>query len=469
MNERLGRAETLETRLQAELSGWLRDFETAALPINARLRISADLRAEAARPTRLWPRLPRLVSTAASLVVVLAWAVLFLLVVTSTGTESYGPGSPDGPTPVVNPPGPGLGSSPLLADPLWLALILVVSALAGGGANLRLVRSAVGRVVFGSGKAVPAPPVPLRRRLRTVPRLAFVLAMLPIINVVMQPYLHHPLMVSYSVSLFLPSALACVVAFRYPARDRSVRWLLVGGVALGLAVAMHLDTYWTLRAIGWMALAIGLAARAGVASRPRWFLVAAAVGVVLYVEANSVINIAANYHPVDYVLPSLVYQAATECLISFAWMAIFWTAFTCLRRGGGPAWVLVLAAASGLFGLHLYRALDWNVGLTLWLTTWLDYGIVANALLAVEWLSFGALLTALLIGLRPASDGTQQPDSGAEPGYVDDLIQPPGRHGRAEAGSARPTEAAGSSEPFGNWRSTAPRARRSLLRRLPRR
>lgn len=412
MNARLGRAGTPEARLQAELSEWLHGFETAALPINARLRISTDLRAEAARPPRVWPRLPQLVSTAASLVVVLAWAVLFLIVVTSMGTASYGPGGPAGPDPNVIPPTPDVWSQQVLSDPLGLTLIVIASVLAGAGVNLRRVRSTAVRVVFGSRKASPAPPVPLRRRLRSVPRLALVLAMLPIINVVMQPYLNHPPMLAYSMSLFLPSALACVVAFRYPVSDRSVRWLVVGGFALGLAEAMHVETNWTLRAIGWLALAVGLAARAGVASRPPWLLVAAAVGVVLYVEANSVINIAAMYTPVDYVLPALIYQAATECLISFAWIAIIWTAFTCLRRGGGPAWVLVMAAATGLFGLQLSHV--WNLDFTLWLMTWLDHETVVNALQAVEWLSYCALLTALLIGLRPiTSQDSQQPDSAA--------------------------------------------------------
>ena len=416
MNETLGGAETPDIRLKAELSGWLRDFETAALPIDARLRISADLRAQASRPQRSWPQLPRLVSSAASLAVVLAWAALFLLSATTTSTTSYGPGAPTGPDPVVTPPTTDMSSPPPLTDPVGLALICVASVLAGAAVNLRLVRSAARRVVFASGKAA-APPIPLPHRLRIVPRLALVLAMLPVINVVMQPYLHHPLMPAYSMSLLLPSMLACVIAFRYPLRDRSARWLLVGGFCLGLAQAMHLDTYWTLRAVGWLALAVGLAARAGVPNRPPWLAVAAVVGVVLYVEANSVFNIVAYYDPVASVVPTLTYQAVTECLISFGWIAIIWTAFSCLRRGGEPAWVFVLAAAAGLFGLQLYHALNGSFDLTLWIATRLDYYVLTNTLLAVEWLSYGALLAALLIGLRPAnaalSEGMQEPASEA--------------------------------------------------------
>ena len=412
MTTRFGRGHVGSTgRLEVELRLWLRGFEGGPMPVAARLRISADLRAEASHPVRLWARLPRLVSSAASVAVVLAWAVLFLLAVTSMNTASYGPGAPTGPEP-INPPTPDLSSPGLLADPLGLALILVASVLAGAASTLRIVRSAAGRVVLGAGRAVTAPPIPLRRRIRTVPWLALVLALLPVMNVVLQPYPNHPLMPAYSISMFLPSALACAIAFRYPAGDRSVRWLLVGGFCVGLAQAVFGVTNWTLGAIGWLALAVGLAARTGAANRPRWFLVAAATGVAIYVHANVVIDMAASYSPVDYVLPALVSQAAAECMISFAWMAIIWTAFTCLRRGGGAAWALIVAAAGGLLGLQLYQALGWNTGLTLWLMDWMDHETLMNALLAVEWLSFGALLAALLIGLRPAaSEGAPRTDS----------------------------------------------------------
>ncbi len=420
MNTQFGRGRMGGSRgLEAELPTWLCSFEPSALPINARLRISADLRAQAAHPVRAWTRLPRMLSTAASVAVVLAWAALFLLAVTSINTASYGPGAPTGPEPIINPPTTDLGSPQWLADPLELALIVVASVLAGAAVNLRLVRSAARRVVFGSGRAIAAAPIPMRRRLRRVPRLALVLAMLPVINVVMQPYLNHPLMLDWSMSLFLPSALACVVAFRYPVGDRSVRWLLVGGFCLGLSVAMHLETYSTLRAIGWLALAVGLAARAGVANRPSWLILAATLGVVLYAETGSVISVASRYTPVDYVLPSLIYQGASACLVDFALIAIIWTAFTSLRSGGGPVWVLVLVAAAGLFGLQLYHALNMNIDLTYWLLPWVDPDTLANVLLTVQWLSFGALLAGLLIGLEPAtpaapvaSEGTPQPDSG---------------------------------------------------------
>jgi hypothetical protein len=185
---------------------------------------------------------------------------------------------------------------------------------------------------------------------------------------------------------------------------------------------MHLDTYWTLRAIGWLALAVGIAGRAGVTNRPPWLVVAAAVGVVLCAETGSFINTAAMYNPVDYVMPALIYEAITDCLVSFALMSIVWTAWTCLRRGGGPVWALVLAAAAGLFGLQLYHALNMNVDFTYLLLPWVDPDTLANILLSVQWLSFGALLAGLLIGLGPAapalpatpvaSEDAPQPDSG---------------------------------------------------------
>ena len=185
---------------------------------------------------------------------------------------------------------------------------------------------------------------------------------------------------------------------------------------------MHLDTQWTLRATGWLALAVGLAARAGVPNRPPRLLVAAAAGVVLYAEAGWLINTAAMYNPVDYVMPALIYEAITGCLVSFALMAIIWTAFTRLRSGGEPVWVLVLAAVWGLCGLELYYALNMNIDFTYWLLPWVDPDTLANALLGLQSLSFGLLIAALLIGLRPPipvlpgrAEGAPQPDSESRP------------------------------------------------------
>lgn len=423
MNTRFGRGRIGPTgSLEVELPAWLRGFDAGPMPIAARLRISADLRAQAVRPTHTWKRLPRLVSTAASIAVVMGWAALILLAVTSLNTADYGPGAPTGPVPISNPPSPDLGSPQWQPDLLALALIIFASVLAGAAVNLRLVRSAARRVILGSGNATAAAPIPWRHRLSSVPRLALVLAMLPVVNVVMQPYLNHPLVLNYSVSLFAPSALACVVAFRYPMSDRSVRWLLAGSLALGIGVAMHLDTQWTLRATGWLALAVGLAARAGVPNRPPRLLVAAAAGVVLYAEAGWLINTAAMYNPVDYVMPALIYEAITGCLVSFALMAIIWTAFTRLRSGGEPVWVLVLAAVWGLCGLELYYALNMNIDFTYWLLPWVDPDTLANALLGLQSLSFGLLIAALLIGLRPPipvlpgrAEGAPQPASESRP------------------------------------------------------
>ena len=405
MNERFGRLDAPEARLEAELSGWLRSLEPAPMPIGARLRISADLRVEAARPRRTLSRVPQFVSAAASLLVVLAWAGLFLFVVTSTSTGSYSVGAPTGPNPIVAPDS-GPISSPWLIDPLGLVVILVLSVLAGVSLSMGPIRAGIRRVAVGR-HAVVAHVVPLPRRLRKVPRLALLLAILPVSYMVTQPYVHPPMLSYYSISMFLPAALAAVVALRYPVSDRSSRWLLIGAVALALATPQFLETNWTLTAFGWLALAIGLAARAGVAPRPRWFAVAVAVGAVLYVQVDSAIGRSMAYSPAFEYLPRLLYQAVMQSLDMFAWMAIFWTAFTCLRRGGGQAWILVLAGTAGLFGLQLYHVLDYPIlGLTDWLMTsvaWLrsDDLALTNVLAAVGSLSYGALLLALLIGLVP--------------------------------------------------------------------
>lgn len=221
-------------RLEAELPAWLRGFDAGPMPVAARLRISADLRAETSRSRHILPHLPQILSAAAALLILLVGAGLFLIVVKTTGTTIGGAGTPSVlPTGVIEPYS-SPGSSPQLANPLWLAFVLCVSALAGVATRSRPVRTAVGRLVLGADGAIPAPVARLPRRLREVPRLAL-LATLPIVEVAWSRSVYGPTVLAYSISVALPATLACAIALRYPIGDRSARWLLVGGIALAVA------------------------------------------------------------------------------------------------------------------------------------------------------------------------------------------------------------------------------------------
>jgi hypothetical protein len=105
--------------------------------------------------------------------------------------------------------------------------------------------------------------------------------------------------------------------------------------------------------------------------------------------------------------------------MSLAWLAIIWTALTRLRMGSGVAWALVLAAAAGQSGLQLYHIIILNTDFEIWSLAWVDHETLVNAVLVLGWLSFGALLAALLIGLRTgapddpvAPEGASEHDSG---------------------------------------------------------
>ena len=443
----------MSDRMEAELAGWLRELEPGAMPIALRMRAFADLRTEAGRGrTRLpWlkPTFSSVVSTAA---VLAAGAVILFTVLAGQSTSSAGAPGPVWPGPATVPAPDSRPTGGL--DAPWLVALLTLALLAGGAVRLPRVRR-LGRWLAGDGEVARAVLV-FPRRLREVPPLAIAMATLSVAEVVVAYRLYGPANLGYVISVVLPAALAPAIALRYSMAERSGRWLLIGGVAIamaplpgmGLTQAVHarwLSPFdWgafllsmspllalALEALGWLALATGIASRSGLVPRPRGLVVGAATALVLYVQMSWALQFGAILSAAEIALPPqdvarLACRTLAMCLIDFASLSILWTAVSRVRRNGTyVAWLLAMAAASVHAVALAYASLTYH-GLLEWPDILIPW--------PVEWLSLGALLIGLLIALEPA----------------------------------RPEPSSGSSDSEQPVDATAPRPRRLRLRRLPR-
>lgn len=410
----------MSDRMEAELAGWLREFEPGAMPIALRIRAFGDLRTDAGRRRSRLPWLMPVISSVASTAAVVAICAVSLVAALAGGRASPA-GSPVSPWPAQTVL-PTASSGPTGGlDMARLAALLVVAALAGGAVRLPPVRRA-GRWLAGAGQiAKPAAAFP--RRLRDVSPIAVSLVALLAADVLLPYHAYGPTDLSFVISAFLPAALAPAIAVRYSRADRSGRWLLVGGVAIataplpGLALveAANMGWFvsndwgpilsnvvpyvtWTSEALGWLALAAGIASRSGLATRPRGVVVASATALVLYVQMSVAAQYLGTAADAGMALPAedlvrLAYQTLASCLIDFAWLSILWVALWRVRRNGARgAWRFAMLAAAVQAGWLAYAALAYP-GLLEWPGMWI--------LVATQWLTVGALLLGLLIGLEP--------------------------------------------------------------------
>ncbi len=415
--------------LERQLSGWLRGFDPGEAPIGLRVRISADLRTQTGRRHGGIPLLASGLLSAAAFVVVLIGAALVVLAAGAGGAAStVGSLNSAWPGQTVPPPTDVQVSGGLTLT--WLAALLIVAGLVGASATTAPIRR-MGRRLFVTSRSVqPARVFP--RRIRDIPRLAFALALLAILETVWSLYAYGIPLTSpdWLLTQLLPLGLGPAIALRHwPPADRSARWLLVGAIAIAVAnlpgLALMTAAQWgwfdntdlggtlsdmlpfvvlSITALGWLSIGAGVAARSGVARLPRRPIVAAAVALVLFSEIAGSINFAAM---IDAQMPlaprdtaRIAWETVTTCIQNLAWLAILWTALArTLQRGANQAWMLALVAAVTSVALRLYAPLV-SAG-------WLPF-VDWQVLMLLSWLGAATLLMAVLIGLN--SSGNAQAD-----------------------------------------------------------
>ena len=483
-------------RMEAELTRWFTGLEPAGTPIAVRLRTFADLREEAARPRPRLPWLRPALSSMASLGSVVAGAGVILLLALVGASLDHGgraAGSFGAAMPAIDTgsPSPGVYYS-YSPDPLPLLALLLFSALAGCTILIPAVRRIAGGIVQMGGATAPSAPLSLRRSWRSrrsVSPIAWILLAVAVVitvwgcrNCITANYDSYTSIIAVNglvtsgLALFLPF----VVAWRYSLADRSARLLLLGAFAavaeLLFQVALFLlglypsfgepiMTIWeSVPVLGAVALAAGLAGRAGAVRRPPLRLVAAAVGVAF----SSVTMYGFMYgigNPVNQFGLETMFGFLTSWIRLVAWLAIVWIGWSAWRRNpGSMAWKLVLAAGA----LHLlalvpnylmqvYAYLDPEASMTTpfdmsftmtdGTITFISPNFWVDAIAGR--LSEVALLVALLIGLRPARPSAQPDDDppvAEAPDYESRAVEASGGPSRQAEPAGTTTSAASTAE-----------------------
>jgi hypothetical protein len=408
--------------MEAELSAWLRRLEPAGTPIALRLRTFADLHAEAERPRRrlYWP-VPGLSSVAGLVAIVLGIGLITMFALATTRLSGT-PGSEPTPTEELPASPQDLGA---------LAVLIVVSCLAGIAVLHRRVRAAASWLAFGSGRTAAAAPLPLNQPWRSIPRLTLALGVLTVatIALIVWQYFTFPFWTppgaEIAVAILLPSAIvaapsALVVAWRYPRQDRSVRLLLLWAlielaIQLFFLAAVFIDALWSVwglmellpvsSMVAMVSLAAGLAGRSGSLCRPPLRFAALTVGgafaLSLYVPFQWLFTSASWADPNTWLL---LLPGAESWIVLCAWASVVWVAGGAFRQDHVSwTWAAVLVAAvlqiswrlaGYLFDFEDFHAFfpgQWTPLMTL-LYTW---QVLATALAGT------AMLVALLGGLRP--------------------------------------------------------------------
>jgi hypothetical protein len=424
MNLPFGRGtERPDVRLEAGLSDWLRTLEPAGTPIALRLRVSADLRNAADGPRRplpwLLPALSSLVSTAATVAGI--GLILFVALAGANVTSSVG--GPGAVSPSAAGGLPGLASETGFGGlgPVGMLMLVILSVAAGAPLMLRPVRlmlrpvrRAASRVVFGEGQVPPSALRPLRRPLSEISPVTWALGVVAVAAAVWLYGVERPdgtlnTLIYYGNAIVLPFAF--VVTLRYQRRDRSGMLLLLGSLALSLALPLSLAINtvrpgpdplagWpisvaliSLRGGGLVALGVGVLARSGPSERPRPILAALAVGVTTFMVLLSIFQSNPDLgSPWPWVVLEVVglFWSSLSVLV---WFGLLWIGLaTVWRRPRHWGWWLVTASGAlavlTVAGLEAKYFWDFNVPLEWWQ-------------LYTQYLALTLLLLALLVGLWP--------------------------------------------------------------------
>ena len=430
--------------LERELGSWLRSFEPAGLPVGARLRLSADLLAESERavPARLRLRgaLAFASSLAASLLL-LGFAALLMLGLAgrpSTGM-SLGPQTAPSTSPIEEGQLPEWNSLP------WM---IGASLLVGAFALLPRVRRAASSLRIWLSREGAATIRPLPRSMRQMSRPAWALVAIAILVATWSGFLFSK--VAPQPGLWLlwdvlaatwPVLLALAILLRYRTGGRARSCMLTGGLALAVAdvcvvsefaiSSIGMDLYgwpWSayglqsmssiLWAIGWVALALGIAGQGVSMRRLPIRATGLVVGILFFLNLNGSLDWIANWPWLDiygYVSGfGQIIRDLSDWLAMLSWAWIAWIGLNAgWRRGGGRSWNLILIGASIMLcsqfvqaALFLHPVDSADVSSLFW-----------QIFPGVYLMGLVCLLLALLIGLRPVADEAPLPQEAvvAEP------------------------------------------------------
>ena len=416
-----------DDRLEHDLRAWLRGFDPGELPMVARVRLDADLRAAA---TERSPR-PRWLGAvqpvvAAVVLVLVALAAATVIGGSHSAASIIGAPTITDPISVVTP-----GDETGIPGPDYSAgLVLVaLSALAGGLILVPKVRATFVRVAFPASAESRDDVLPIPRSWRSVSPLVWILGALAIVVAVAWfadqigvinsgPVADPPNRIAVMIRIALQVPVLVLGSVAVPLRYRLTSpWtrLLMAGMSMSLviqslsllATVVNLQStylwliFLSLSSLQLFAIAGGLAARSGVVSKPPLALAASAIGLVFAASFASML-----YEHAPYGLDRIdgLAEQALTWLLSVVWLITFWIGWA--NRDGdrsGRSWRLV--AIAGAFAVassipQLVEPVMFWIGPPV-LPDWPRYALQWSR----EYAALGgsvALIAALLLGIGPS-------------------------------------------------------------------
>jgi hypothetical protein len=363
-------------RMESELGKWLGSLDPAGAPVALRLRTFADLREEAARPRHRFGGVIQSLSSVGSLGAVVIGASLIMLVAlvgatvdhVNTVAGAVGPLTGDSAVPPTPGDFAGSGYGP---DLVALSILFAATALAAWGVLQTRVRRFVTRLTYGKDEAPAGEPLPFKRQLRHIPRVALATGAIGALFVAWEIWMvlaYHstaPIQPNWIVFFqwvgliaFIPYC--SIVALRYRLGDRSSRLLLTATTVTALTnvlLAALLTVNMTgiygawlsdltelnsgFLAVSTVALAAGLASRHGGIPRPPIWIASAVAGGFFLLVAGGYFIVGSWPNTADAWITDTT-GIVSSWLGTLGWAAITWIGVCAWRRQNSWGWRLLL-------------------------------------------------------------------------------------------------------------------------------
>ena len=362
-------------RMESELGKWLGSLDPAGAPVALRLRTFADLREEAARPRHRFGGVIQSLSSVGSLGAVVIGASLIMLIavvgatVDHVNTVAGAMGQLTGDGAVPPTPGDFVGSG-YGPEPVPLAILFAATALAAWGVLQTRVRRFVTRVTYGKDEAPAGEPLPFKRQLRHIPRVALATGAIGALFVAWEICM---VLAYHGTSLIQPNWIVVfqwvglitfipycsIVALRYRLGDRSSRLLLTATTVTALAnvlLAALLTVNLTGIYVAWLndltelsssflavstvVLAAGLASRHGGIPRPPVWIASAVAGGFFLLVAGGYFIVGSWPNTADAWITDTT-GIVSSWLGTLGWAAITWIGVCAWRRQNSWGWRLL--------------------------------------------------------------------------------------------------------------------------------